>query len=119
MDGELAVPSCEKWISVLVDRIEKYQDPIDIKTMPIPYNELGVALMRSFRQEEALKSWEMSCDTILQEMNSDELPFPFPWVHRAIVSAYFGEADTGYNLLLPILEKREEMLEVDDTSTIE
>jgi hypothetical protein len=119
MDSELAVPTCENWIRLLVDRIEKYQDPIDIKTMPIAYNELGMALMRIHSQEEALKSWDMSCDTILQSTNPGDLPFPFPWVHRAIVSAYSGDADTGYSLLLPILEKREKRLGVDDTSTIE
>lgn len=65
MDGKLAVPSCKKW--------EKYQDPIDIKTMPISYNELGMALVRIPSQDEALKSWGMSCDAILQVVDRGDL----------------------------------------------
>lgn len=120
MGSDLAVPSCRRWIELLVDRIQKYQDPADIKTMPIAYNELGMALMRTPDRDGALKSWEMSCDSLGQTTKPGELPFPFPWVHRGLVATYFSDdPDAALDLILPILKEREKKLGVDDTSTIE
>ncbi|KAI0114142.1 hypothetical protein GGR51DRAFT_546784 [Nemania sp. FL0031] len=119
MDSDLAVPSCREWISLLVQRIEKYQSEGDIKMLPISYNELGMALMRVPDPSAAVKSWIMSCESLLQVTKPGDLPFPFPWVHRALVSAYSGDADSGYDLLFPILQAREVKLGKDDTKTIE
>lgn len=119
MGTDLAVPSCRRWISLLVERIEKYQDPADTKTMPIAYNELGMALMRVPDQDEALRAWVMSCETLPQVTKKGDLPFPFPWVHRALVASYSGHPGQGHDILEPILRERENKLGSDDTKTIE
>lgn len=71
-----------------------------------------------YQPEEALKSWVMSCDTLAQVTKPGDLPFPFPWVHRAFMSAYSGDPDSAVELLAPVLREREGNLGVDDTSTI-
>lgn len=119
MGSDVAVPSCKRWIGLLVERIEKYQDQVDIMALPIAYNEIGMALMRVPDKDAAIKSWVMSCDTLAQVTKPGDLPFPFPWVHRALVSAYSGDPDSGDKLLAPVLQEREKKLGVDDTSTIE
>ncbi|SPQ20325.1 4196d626-36d8-43bd-9a53-2dcfe937b147 [Thermothielavioides terrestris] len=119
-NSQAAVTNCKKWLSVLVDRIEKYGDQADVKTLPIAYNEIGMALMRVPDLEEAKKSWIMSCETLEKVTDPGELVFPFPWVHRALVAAYYSEdLDSAESLIAPILKKREEKLGVDDTTTIE
>ncbi|KAI0811534.1 hypothetical protein GGR55DRAFT_688616 [Xylaria sp. FL0064] len=119
MDSDLAVPSCREWIGLLVQRIQKYQSQVDIKMLPIAYNELGMALMRVPDPSASVNSWVMSCESLLQVTEPEDLPFPYPWVHRAIVSAYSGDPDSGYDLLLPVLQTREAKLGKDDTKTIE
>ncbi|KAI1129073.1 hypothetical protein F5Y10DRAFT_277026 [Nemania abortiva] len=119
MDSDLAVPSCREWISLLVKRIQKYQSQVDIKMLPIAYNEVGMALMRVPVQSAAEKSWIMSCEALIQAAKPGDLIFPFPWVHRALVAAYSGDPDSGYSLLLQLLQDREEKLGKDDTETIE
>ena len=118
MDSEVAVPSCKIWTSPLVDRLQKYQESRDINTLPISNNGLGMALMRIPDQEEAVKSWLMSCEIIPQVAKSGELPLPFPWADGAIDSAHSGDSDIGYDLLLSVLEEREEKLGVDETITL-
>ena len=119
MGTEVAVPSCKKWIGLLVERIQKYQEPGDIKTLPIAYNETGIALMRVPHQKEALSAWVMSCDTIQQQKESAELPFPFPWAWRGLVTAFEGDPKKGQSILMPIIEQRAKKLGIDDTSTVE
>lgn len=119
MDTDLAVPSCTEWISLLVQRIQKYQSQVDIKMLPIAYNELGMALVRVPDPSAAVKSWVMSCESLLQVTKPGDLPFPFPWTHRALVTAYSGDPDFGYGLLFPILQAREAILGKNDTETIE
>ncbi|KAI0875968.1 P-loop containing nucleoside triphosphate hydrolase protein [Hypoxylon argillaceum] len=119
MDTDLAVPSCTEWISLLVQRIQKYQSQVDIKILPIAYNELGMALVRVPDPSAAVKSWVMSCESLLQVTKPGDLPFPFPWTHRALVTAYSGDPDFGYGLLFPILQAREAILGKNDTETIE
>lgn len=119
MDSGKAVSSCKKWISLLVDRIEKYQEQVDINTLPIAYNEYGIALMRIPDEKEAVRSWVVSCDTLRQAVKPGELPFPFPWMHRALISAYSGDPDVGNSIIEPILEEREKRSGIDDILTIE
>lgn len=114
-----AVPYCKKWLSMLVERIQEYQEPGDIATMPVAYNETATAYMRIPDQKEALQLWEMACDILERTTEPDKLPFPFPWMHRAIVLTYSGDADYAYSLLNPVLEKRERILGVDDTVGLE
>lgn len=103
-------------MSILVDRIEKYQEPADIKTMPIAYNELGTSLMRIPDKEEAVKSFIMSCEILEETTGPDDLPFPFPWMHRALIDA---DPDAAATSLLPVIKKRANKLGKDDTKTIE
>ncbi|KAK7419372.1 hypothetical protein QQX98_003324 [Neonectria punicea] len=120
MNSSSAITSCKKWISVLVDRIKRFNDPEDIGMLPIAYNEVGMALMWVPDKEEAEKSWIQSCEALKQVTKPDELVFPFPWVHRALVAAYYsGDCHAAESLVAPILKKREEKLGKDDTSTIE
>ena len=119
-DNPTAVNNCKKWLDILIDRIEKYGDPSDVKTMPIAYNEIGMALMRIHDLAEAKQSWVMSCEILEKVADTRELVFPFPWVHRALVAAYYSEdPDSAESLIAPILKRREEKLGVDDTTTIE
>lgn len=120
MDDPAAVTNCKRWLRVLVDRIDKYGDSVDVKTLPIAYNEVGMALMRVPDLPEAKQSWAMSCETLEQVTDPGELVFPFPWVHRALVAAYYSEdPESADSLIAPILKRREEILGVDDTTTIE
>ncbi|KAH6635094.1 P-loop containing nucleoside triphosphate hydrolase protein [Chaetomium sp. MPI-SDFR-AT-0129] len=120
MSDPAAVTNCKRWLGVLIDRIEKYGDPVDVKTIPIAYNEIGMALMRVPNLAEAKRSWVMSCETLEQVTDPGELVFPFPWVHRALVAAYYSEdPESADSLITPILKRREEKLGVDDTPTID
>lgn len=92
-----------------------YQEGDDIKTLPIAYNEYGMALMRVPDEEEAKKSWVISCEMFDQAAKPGELPFPYPWVHRSLVAAFAGDPDAGSKLLSPILEAREKKLGKDET----
>ncbi|KAG8362497.1 hypothetical protein FVEN_g60 [Fusarium venenatum] len=114
-----AVPCCKKWIELLVDRIQKYKEPVDIKTLPISYNELGIALMTIPDTKEALKAFETCCEMLDQQRKSDKLPFPFAWQHRGTVTAWSGNPDAGYEILAPILKEREDKLGKDNTEGIE
>lgn len=118
-DHPLTVPNFKKWISTLVERIENYRDPEDIKTLPIAYNEYGMGLMRAGQRDEALKTWELSCETMNQVTRPGDLPFPYPWVHRGMILAYEGDCDTAESLIIPIIKQRAEKLGIDDTDTHE
>lgn len=118
-DPEAAVTHCKAWMGILVHRIEVYDDKEDITTLPIAYNELGIALMRHGDVDEARKSWIISCETLKPNKPGD-LIFPFPWAHRALLTAYIdGNGDAADALLAPILRLREEKLGIDDTKTLE
>ncbi|KAM0267930.1 hypothetical protein ACHAPA_005528 [Fusarium lateritium] len=114
-----AVPCCKKWIELLVDRIQKYQDPTDIQTLPISYNELGIALMTVPDSKEALKAFETCCELLDQQRKPGKLPFPFAWQHRGTVTAWAGDPDAGHAILAPILKEREDKLGKDNTEGIE
>ncbi|KAJ8128277.1 hypothetical protein O1611_g5357 [Lasiodiplodia mahajangana] len=119
MDDKKALASCNEWTRRLVQRINQYNSEVDKKMLPISHNEAGMALMRVSDTIAAMKSWAKSCKLLLEVTEPGDLPFPFPWVHRAIVSAYAGDPDAGYDLLFPILQAREAKLGKDDTETIE
>ncbi|KAI1448209.1 P-loop containing nucleoside triphosphate hydrolase protein [Annulohypoxylon stygium] len=114
-----AVSYTKKWVEMLVERITKYQKKEDEETLPIAYNEYGRALMWVPDKEEAMRSWEISCESVLQTTPEGKLPFPFPWMHSALVNAYDGKTDLAESSILPILEEREKKLGKDDTSTFE
>ncbi|KAF2758785.1 hypothetical protein EJ05DRAFT_538089 [Pseudovirgaria hyperparasitica] len=118
-DDPSAISNCTKWLEILVDRIAKYGLEEDKRTLPIAYNEIGMALMRIPDEAEAVKSWTMSCDALVANTPPDALVFPFPWVHRGIVAAQAGDADAAEALVAPILAAREEKLGIDDTTSIE
>ncbi|KAH8599926.1 hypothetical protein B0O99DRAFT_649383 [Bisporella sp. PMI_857] len=102
---DLAVPSTEKWIELLVESIEKYQQQTDINTLSIGYNEYWISLMRLPNQEEAEKSCAMSCETIRQ-MNWAPGP------------AYSSDPEVGYSRLSPILKELQEKLDSGVTKTL-
>lgn len=114
-----AVPCCKKWIELLVDRIQRYQEPVDIQTLPIAYNELGIALLTISDTDEALKSFETCCELLDQQRKPGKLPFPFAWQHKATVTAYTGDPDAAYKILAPILKEREKKLGKDNKEGIE
>ncbi|KAJ4345891.1 uncharacterized protein N0V89_012027 [Didymosphaeria variabile] len=116
---EKGVSCTKKWIELLVERIAKHQLKEDIDTLPIAYNEYGRALMRIPNEKKALRSWEVSSDIITKRTPPGELPFPFPWFHRALIYAFGGQADLADSLISPILEQRENKLGTDDTKTYE
>ncbi|KAF2122807.1 hypothetical protein BDV96DRAFT_593300 [Lophiotrema nucula] len=109
----------KKWIEVLVERIQKYQKKEDINTLSIAYNEYGRALMWVPDKAEAMRSWQISLDSVLQPKQKGDLPFPFPWMHTALVIAFDGKLDDADSTILPILEERTKKLGKDDTKTHE
>ena len=119
IDGKTAVINCQEWIKLLTSRIQSYRDQGDMKTLPIAYNEVGVALMRASDEGGALEAWSTACETLRQHQEPGTLPFPFPWMHRALITAFSGDPDTAYSIISPILEEREMKLGVDDTRTLE
>ena len=102
-----------------MDRIQKYQKKADISTLPIAYNEYGRALMWIPDKDEALRSWQISLESVLQTTKKGDLPFPFPWMHTALVLAFDGKLDEADSTILPILEEREKKLGMDDNKTYE
>lgn len=92
---------------------------LDTDILPIAYTEYGRALMRVPDEKEALRCWEIASDTISERTKAGELPFPYPWFHRALVYAFDGQADLAETIILPILEEREKKLGKDDTKTYE
>ncbi|KAL1604088.1 hypothetical protein SLS60_005680 [Paraconiothyrium brasiliense] len=119
LDTEKSISCTKKWIELLVDRIMKHQSKEDIDTLPIAYNEYGRALMRVPDEKEALLSFEISSDTIAKRTTPGDLPFPYPWFHRALIHAFGEHADLADSLISPILEQREKKLRKDDTKTYE
>ncbi|KAF1850114.1 uncharacterized protein K460DRAFT_422532 [Cucurbitaria berberidis CBS 394.84] len=114
-----AVPCTKKWVDRLYERIEKYQSKQDIDTMPIAWNEYGRALMRLPDKKEAMSYWERASIFISDRTKAGELPFPYPWFHRALINAFDGKQDLAESIILPILEERENKLGKDDVDTYE
>ncbi|CAO2647526.1 Nn.00g084480.m01.CDS01 [Neocucurbitaria sp. VM-36] len=120
LDTDKGVPCTKRWIELLVSRITKYQHKDDIDTLPIAYNEYGWALMRVPDEQEALRSWELASATIRELTKArEELPFPYPWFHRALIYSFNGQPDRAETIIMPILEEREKKLGKDDTGTYE
>jgi len=116
---ESAVPCCEKWIKLLAGRIEKYGEDVDIKTIPISYNELGIALLTQAKTDEAVRSFTTCCELLDQQRAPGKLPFPFAWQHKASVTAYSGDPEAAYDILAAVIKEREDVLGRDNTDGIE
>jgi hypothetical protein len=115
-----AFEECEDWIACLNELIQRYDNAADRKLLSIAYSESGVACMRASNRVEAEKRWMTSCEDLEKLSDPDELVYPFPWVHRGLIAAYFsGDPFAAESLVAPILKKREEKLGKNDTTTIE
>lgn len=119
MDGSDAMSFCERWIEMLIERIEKYQDPVDTYSLAVSYSEYGLALMHHRKSDEALKSFERSCESFEQITPKGEPVYGFPYKHRARILTYSGKPDQAEAVLVPALEAREKVLGKDDTFSIE
>ncbi|KAK4447259.1 hypothetical protein QBC34DRAFT_410189 [Podospora aff. communis PSN243] len=117
-DGH-AAGACWDWIKWLEERIEKYAEQEDINMRPIACNEYGIALMRVFGEARAMEAWESSCGMVERDTKMGELPFPLPWMNKALVLAYSGKHHEALVIALPFLKQREEKLGRDDVSTID
>jgi len=119
MDGGDAMSFCEKWMQMLVERVEEYQDPTDIYSLAVSYSEYGLALMHHSKTDEALKSFERSCESLEEITPKGEPVYGFPYKHRARILTYNGKSDLAEAVLVPALEAREKILGKDDTFSIE
>jgi hypothetical protein len=118
-DSPDTVENCKKWTSILINRIIKYNERDDVETLPISYNETGMALMRLPDKDEAYKMWTLACEGLDQVTSPEDLPFPSPWMHRAIISSHNGDLDKAESIILPVLQRRQDTLGLDDTKTHE
>ena len=114
-----ASDSCQTWITALVKCIQRSQDPTIVKMLPMAYNAMGSALMKHTQNDKAMELWLLSCENIEGQDESQTLPFLFPWINRALVAAFSGDAAKGLSIMLPVLQKREVQLGANDTSTLE
>ncbi|KPM45191.1 hypothetical protein AK830_g1366 [Neonectria ditissima] len=123
MNDISAVKRCRIWMFTLLSGIKRFNDPEDIQTLPIAHNEVGMAWMCTRykdKAEEAEESWALACKASDQAAQPGKLAFPFPWVHRALIAAYYtGDYHAAETLVAPILEQREEHWERDGIATIE
>lgn len=119
MDGAGAKEYCEKWMEMLIGQITEYRDPTDIYSLALSYSEYGLALMHIQNEEEALKSFERSCDALEEITPLGEAVYCFPWKHRARIMNYAGKPDVAESILAPILKAREKKFGIDDTVSIE
>jgi hypothetical protein len=119
MDGAVVLPYCEKWMEMLIERIGKYQDSTDIYSLAVAYSEYGLALMHIPKAQEALKSFERSCEALEEITPPGEPVYAFPWKHRARILTSDGHPDLAESILSPFMEAREKILGKDDTFSIE
>ena len=110
---------CQTWIAALKNHIHWFQDLAVIKMLPMAYNEMGCAMMQQPNSEEAMKWWLLSCETVEQQDESTILSFPLPWINRALVAAFEGDAAKGLAIMQPIMQERQATFGVDDTNTFE
>lgn len=119
-DGIGAKEYCEKWMEILVERIEKYQDHTDIYSLALSYAEYGLALLHNGEEEEALKSTERSCQALEEITPPGKLITScFPWKHRGRILVYSGRHDQAEAVVAPFLAARERVLGKDDTVSYE
>ncbi len=118
-NGTGALKHGKKWLAIMVDRVQKYDDPEDALMLPMVYNELGMAYMRVPLEKEAIESWKLAIDGLTNSAPDDPLIATWPTINLGLLYAVMGLADEGYEIVAPILFARDEAFGRADKSAFE
>lgn len=118
-NGNGALEHGQKWLALMVDRVQKYDDPEDALMLPMVYNELGMSYMRVPLKEEAIKSWKLAIDGLINNAPNDPLIATWPTINLGLLYAVVGRAGEGYEIVSPILSARDKAFGRDDKTAFE
>ena len=118
-NGEGALEHGKQWLAIMVDRVQKYDDPEDALMLPMVYNELGMSYMRVPQEKEAIDSWHLAIEGLTNKSPDDPLIATWPSINLGLLYAATGRADEGYDIVSPILSARDKAFGRDDKSAFE
>ncbi len=114
-----ALKHCNMWVSSILDRIARSGQREDAVVLGTAHGDVGMAYMRESKDEEAIKSFQLSLETLQNVENPDKLDMTWPAVHLGCVYAIHHRGDEADTLLMTVLKIREEVFGKDDTTSFE
>ncbi|KAK3941873.1 hypothetical protein QBC46DRAFT_381661 [Diplogelasinospora grovesii] len=107
------------WLSIVHDRIMKYNDTSDRLALATAYNQMGICLVNKDQIEDAMDSFQKSLTIFRSVEDAPQFSGTFPALSLSHLFTLRGRPDEGEEVLAPVLEEHERILGEDDTSTTE
>lgn len=121
-DSPGALDHLKIMIDLITKRMAKWNRTEDAIQLADAYNETAMAYMReNDKEEDAIKSWIQSYDAfgaIPGDPLQTKIRQEWPAVHLALIYALQNKCKKGEDILLPVLQAREEKYGKDSTSSM-
>jgi tetratricopeptide (TPR) repeat protein len=115
-DGMAEAKMC---ISILFDRIKKYNLQSDATSLAMLYNQVAVCHIQRGEIDEAIKSWLQSYESFRNLEEPPQFAGTWPAVNVALVYVLEGRIEEAEAMITPMLHEHEDALGKEDLTTVE
>ncbi|KAK7422145.1 hypothetical protein QQZ08_009613 [Neonectria magnoliae] len=115
----VAFEDCKEALRIVIDRVEKWNDPADTKDLADIYNTTGILEILHDKVDVAIRNWHLAYDAFREAKDMGIFGPTWPAISLSAVYVLKGQPDKGEEYLGPVLSDREKELGENDKTSSE